>query len=306
MCLIPGELQQLDRVAGRIGYLLPKYSHKPMKLAVLSDIHSNLFALQAVTAHLEQWKPDRVVVAGDVVNRGSRPRECLEWVLEKERDCGWLTVRGNHEDYVLTQADPEAPRAGPAFEVHRGSYWTYQQLLGEVSALVAMPFQQSFTDPLGGEARVLHASMRGNRDGIFPRTGDETLREQVYLPPALFCVGHTHCALIRKLDQTLVVNAGSVGLPFDGDRRAGYAQLTWMHGEWRAEIIRLEYDYGEAERDFFASGFMEGAGPLAELVMVELRQARSLLFHWALTYQERALAGEISMEQSVREFLASL
>jgi hypothetical protein len=51
---------------------------------------------------------------------------------------------------------------------------------------------------------------------------------------------------------------------------------------------------------------MDGAGPLAELVIVELRQARSLLFHWALTYQDRALAGEISMEASVREFLLSL
>jgi predicted phosphodiesterase len=277
-----------------------------MKLAVLSDIHSNRYALETVSTHIEQWKPDWVVMAGDVVNRGPRPRECLEWVQEKERGCGWLTVRGNHEDYVITQADPNAPRAGHAFEVHRGSYWTYQQLGGDVSALEAMPFQQSFFDPQGGEARILHASMRGNRDGIFPRTRDETLREQVYPPPALMCVGHTHCPLIRRLDRTLVVNAGSVGLPFDGDRRAGYAQLTWVEGEWRAEIIRLEYDYLAAERDFYESGFMDGAGPLAELVMVELRQARSLLFHWALTYQDRALAGEISMEDSVREFLSSI
>ncbi|NTU66001.1 MAG: metallophosphoesterase, partial [Chloroflexi bacterium] len=69
-----------------------------MKLAVLADIHSNWRALQAVADHIEQWQPDRVVVAGDVINRGPRPVECADFILAR----GWAWVRGNHEEYVLS------------------------------------------------------------------------------------------------------------------------------------------------------------------------------------------------------------
>jgi predicted phosphodiesterase len=277
-----------------------------MKLAVLADIHSNWFALQAVAAHLEAWKADQVIVAGDIVNRGPRPRECLEFVLEKEKTCGWLTVRGNHEDYVINLGQPETPLTGAEFEVHRGSYWTFVQLHENVSPLQAMPFQQSIFTPDGGEARIVHASMRGNRDGIFPKMDAGALRERVDPAPALICVGHTHLPFIRRQEQTLIVNAGSAGLPFDGDRRPAYAQLTYRKGEWTAEVVRLEYDYPAAEKDLIDSGFMDEAGALAGLVQIELSQARSLLFQWAHHYQARALAGEITMEESVAEFRSTL
>ena len=97
-----------------------------MKIAILADIHSNLPALQAVVSHIEQWKPDEVMVAGDIVNRGPRPLECLEVIREKQRTDGWLVVRGNHEDYVIGHTLPDAPRRGPAFEIYRAAYWTYE------------------------------------------------------------------------------------------------------------------------------------------------------------------------------------
>jgi diadenosine tetraphosphatase ApaH/serine/threonine PP2A family protein phosphatase len=122
---------------------------------------------------------------------------------------------------------------------------------------------------------------------------------------AVFGVGHTHQALIRRLNGTLVVNAGSVGLPFDGDTRTGYAQLTWQRGAWQAEIVRLPYDLARAERDFYESGYLEEAGPLVQLVQIELRQAHSQLGHWADRYQARALNGEITMEDSVRQYLST-
>ena len=89
---------------------------RTMKLAVLADIHGNFPALQAVTAHLEQWQPDRVVVAGDIVNRGPRSLDCLRFVQHKQDTQGWITVRGNHEDYVVSQAQPDTPRSGPALK----------------------------------------------------------------------------------------------------------------------------------------------------------------------------------------------
>lgn len=275
-----------------------------MKLAVLADIHANLPALQAVLEHIDHWQPDVVVVAGDIVNRGPRPLECLQLVQERQRGRGWLSLLGNHEEYVLYQTKPEAPRQGPAFEIFRNSYWTLQQLAGDVAALEALPFQQTVMAPDGRLARIVHASARGTRDGVFPVTPDEELRAQIGRPRVpLFVVGHTHWPLVRQIDGTLVVNVGAVGMPFDGDRRASYGQLTWRRGEWRAEIIRLGYDWEWAERDFFETGFIEQAGPLAQLMLVELRQARSQLYAWTMAYEAAVLAGQLSLAESVDKFL---
>jgi putative phosphoesterase len=276
-----------------------------MKLAVLADIHANFVALQTVTEHIEAWRPDLVIVAGDVVNRGPRPLECLRFVQNKQQTRGWLTVRGNHEDYVIRYTQPDSP-TGLKFDIYRNAYWTYQQLDGDVSALKTMPFQQSFCAPDGREIYVTHASIRGNRDGIYPETGDEELRQQIQPGAALFCIGHTHRPLMRRIDGTLVVNVGSAGLPFDGDPRVSYAQMTWRQGKWQAEIIRLDYDRPQTERDFFESGFMAEAGALAPLIMDEFHTAQSRLYQWTEKYQARVLAGEMTLEESVQEFLREL
>ena len=275
-----------------------------MKLAVIADIHSNWPALEAVAEHVEQWQPDRVVVAGDTVNRGPRPLECLNFVLDKQKNEAWLQVLGNHEEYVMSHAQPDQQISGPLAEVHGVSYWTYLRLNRDVSALAVLPFQQSWQMPDGATARIVHASMRGTRDGIYTYTPDAVLRQQIVPGPALLVVGHTHKPLIREIDETLVVNAGSVGLPFDGDHRASYAQLTWNAG-WHAEIVRVEYDRAQADRDFDETGFIDQAGPIAKLVRDELRRARSNLFEWTRDYEARVLSGQLSVAESVERFLAS-
>lgn len=277
-----------------------------MKLAVLADIHANYVALQTLAAHIEAWQPDLVIVAGDVVNRGPCPLECLRFVQDKQRKSGWLVVRGNHENYVIGFSKPDAPRNGAELEVHRHSYWTYRQLDGNVSTLAAMPFEQSLLAPDGGRICITHASMGGIREGIYPENTDDELRRKIRFFKGLFCVGHTHRPLIRHLDGALVVNVGSAGLPFDGDRRAAYAQLSWHGGRWQAKIVRLEYDWQQAEHDFYNTSFLDGSGPLGLVILNEFHTARSHLYYWTSRYQDRVLAGELTMEDSVQEFLAGL
>ena len=277
-----------------------------MKLAVLADIHANFAALQTVAAHIEVWRPDAVVVAGDIVNRGPRSRDCLDFVQTKQQKSGWRVVRGNHEDYVIGLDDPDAPRSGPQFEFYRPVYWAYDQLGGDVSALKKMPFALSLWTEDAAEARITHASMAGIRDGIYPQMSDEKLRQKILPPSPLLCVGHTHLPLIRRIDNTLVVNVGSVGLPFDGDTRASYSQLTLQNGAWQAEIIRLEYNLQQVKRDFYETGFIDEGGPLALMILDELQNARSLMYQWALQYKDAVLSGQITMAKSVEQFMRSL
>ncbi len=74
-----------------------------------------------------------------------------------------------------------------------------------------------------------------------------------------------------------MVNAGSAGLPFDGDHRPSYAQLFWGDNYWHANIVRIDYNLAKAAQDFHLTGYIHDAGPLAELVLVELLEARSQL-----------------------------
>jgi predicted phosphodiesterase len=283
-----------------------RQSEGAMKIAVLADIHGNMPALERVAAHIDAWGPDQVIMAGDIVNRGPQPRECLQFVKERQDIAGWRLVRGNHEDYVLVHAGPDAPKSGPEFEIYRNAYWTYRRLEGKIESLKAMPFQVSVTGPDGREVRVVHASMRGNRIGIYPEMPDAMLDQLIAPPPAVLCVGHTHRPLVRHLGDTLVVNAGAVGTPFDGDRRAAYAQLTWQSGRWTAEIIRLDYDLKQTEEQFHASGFVPNAGPLAEIMLLEFRQARSHIHLWITHYEPLVLSGDMTMAESVQSYFNSI
>jgi putative phosphoesterase len=275
------------------------------KLAVLSDIHGNFAALQAVADHIDSWKPDGVVVAGDIVNRGPRSRDCLDFVLGRAAASGWRVIRGNHEDYVLNAARDPSPRPGLEGTVRENVRWVAQQIGDWLAAIDALPAQISLRAPDGGEVRVVHASMRYNRDNILHDTPDEILREQIAPAPPLIVVGHTHRPLIRAIDASLVVNAGSAGLPFDGDTRPSYARLTWNDG-WQASIERVEYDREQAARDYEESGFMRDSGALAALVYDEFRTARPRLSSWIARYKDAVLAGELTPADSIREYLALL
>jgi predicted phosphodiesterase len=274
-----------------------------MRIAVLSDIHGNFPALERVTDHIENWKPDLVFVAGDIVNRGPRSHDCLKFLNNKKRESGWGIIRGNHEDYVISRADPEDPKSGPVYDLYQPTHYIYAQLNYDVSRLVSLPEIIAECGPDQREVRMVHASMRHNRDGIYPETGAVDLGEQIYPPPAVFITGHTHRPLVRKFGGTLVVNAGSVGLPFDGDRRTGYAQITYHKDHWDARIIRLEYDIAQAEKDFYDTGYLEGAGPIAKIVLLELELAFSQLWHWSARYTMAILDERMTVEESTREFL---
>jgi len=274
-----------------------------MKIAVLSDIHGNYPALEKVVDHIEGWKPDMVFVAGDIVNRGPRSADCLSAITAKQQKEDWIVIRGNHEDYVINRSDAGHPANGSLYDLHQPIYYVYQQLNNDVSLLRSLPDEFHFFTPEHGEVRMRHASMRNNRDGIYPETEEIELKIQIAPAPKVFITGHTHRPFVRVIDDTLIVNAGSVGLPFDGDFRTGYAQITHNSNGWSGEIVRLEYNITQAERDFHDTGYIDGAGPIASIVLLELKSALSQLYHWSERFSRLILDGNLSVLESTERFL---
>ena len=95
-------------------------------------------------------------------------------------------------------------------------------------------------------------------------------------------------------------------MPFDGDDRAAYGRFTKRHDSWQAKIVRLKYDKAQTERDFFETGFIPQAGDLARIMLLEFRQARSYIFAWVHQYQPVVLAGQLSVADSVTQYLAEI
>lgn len=272
-----------------------------MKFAILSDIHGNLPALEAVLAHVQTWQADKVIVNGDIVNRGPLSWACWR-LLSQEKQSNWHLLQGNHEAYVYAYASPTYHVS----QFNAMSFWTYQQMQGEAGLLAALPETFCYGAPQAAELRVCHASMRHNRDGIHPETPLNELRQQIAPAPAVFVTGHIHRPFIRRADETLIVNAGSVGQPCDGDTRASYAQVVWQRAEWRARIVRLPYDRAQAEQDFRTSGFLEETGALAPLVYHEWRTARDMLIPWLAQFEPAVKSGRMDEASAVSLFLKQI
>jgi predicted phosphodiesterase len=272
-----------------------------MRLAVISDIHSNVQALEAVADELERLAPDRVVVAGDFLNRGPQPREVLALLDAR----GWPLLRGNHEDYLLSQRDPAQARTETEAAIMQPSQWTARLVWDDLDRIAALPDSLAVAAPDGSLALIVHASPRHNRDGIYRFTSDKELAVKLGpAPPPLLCCGHTHQPLVRQFGATLVVNVGSVGLPFTGDWWAQYGLLSWRGGRWEVELRALPYDREATLRAYETGGFLEGGGPLARIIREETLTALPQLGPWYELFADQVRAGVLSLDESVERYLA--
>lgn len=274
-----------------------------MRIAVLSDIHANRLALEAVRAAIADARPDHVVVAGDVINRGPEPRACLETILAMQRERNWLPIKGNHEDFVLMEAAGRTVNTEWERKLYAHTNWTMQRVRDLLPAVAAWPDRLSLNGPDGSEVRFVHASMRGNRHGLYEDMEEPELAELTAPAPSVLVAGHTHIPFVRQIDGTLIVNAGAVGMPFDGITRAAFALLEWRESGWRPHIVRLDYDRAAAERTFVETGYLSDAGVMVPLILDELRQARPRLGLWHRRYEADVAAGQLTIEESVERLL---
>jgi len=272
-----------------------------MKIAILSDIHSNFVALESALEDVARQNVDGILIAGDFLNRGPQPREVWSFLQAQN----WPVLRGNHEDYVIAQCRNLADDDALANPIWQPARWTAEQIDKDASSFSHLPIWMT-VPASGGEIIVAHGTTRFNNQGVFPKTSNEELTSILgENPPPLFVCGHTHVSLIREFGRTLVVNTGAVGMPFNGDTRAQYAIVTLRGKKWSAELRAVEYDVERAARTFERHGFLDGGGALARVILHELRSARPHLSHWINRYGDAVRTGEMGVERAVELYLAA-
>jgi predicted phosphodiesterase len=218
-----------------------------MRIAVFSDVHGNLAALEAVWADIKGQGVDTAVFAGDLCFMGPRPAACVQFV----RDEGTPAIYGNTDEWMFGRQDAPEPRRAAAA-------WTREQLSeAERAWLGILPFAiryQPGNDP-GDALHIVHANPRDVNQIIFPPEDEQLARygrvrqADALLEPLLVGVeaavlvyGHLHIPSKRNRGRLLLANISSVSIPGDGDPRAKYGIFTWQNGRWEMELRRVVYD----------------------------------------------------------------
>jgi putative phosphoesterase len=224
-----------------------------MRVAALYDIHGNLPALEAVIAEVEEARADLVLVGGDIVT-GPLPSETLER-LSGLRDRAHF-IRGN-ADRVLVGDVGEA--TGPSPWPERQA-WTRAQLTDDQRSVLAALAHTAALDVDGlGEVLFCHGSPRSDEEIITRATSPERLSEILSgVEQRVVVCGHTHVQFDRMIDGVRLVNAGSVGMPYEDEPGAYWALLGPD-----IELRRTEYDLERAAAAIRASGF-PGADEFAD------------------------------------------
>ena len=239
-----------------------------MRLAILSDIHGNLPAFEAVLADVDATSPDEVWCLGDVVGYGAEPNECTELTAQRCTVC----LAGNHDLAVLDAIDISSfsPAAAEAAQ------WTQARL------------DEPSRDFLAGlhaadesrEVALYHASPRDHvwEYVLWPEQAGECIQKQA---KRIALIGHSHIALCfraaddgdvdategaqvsagTKLDVAegrWLLNPGSVGQPRDGDPRAAWLELDT--DAWTATYHRVDYEIERAAESIAAAGLPEHLG----------------------------------------------
>jgi len=232
-----------------------------MRVAVVSDIHSNLHALEAVLAAIEAETPDELWCLGDLVGYGPRPNECCAAIAGRADLC----LAGNHDLVVLGTLD----MTDFAGEAAAAALWTRGVLDGDARGFLAPLEPQARRDGVA----LFHASAR---DPVWEYVLSDDAAWWTFQATTepLVLVGHSHVPLTISLDGDTVeggvaddgaevdlstkrwlLNPGSVGQPRQGDPRACYLLLDL--DARRATFHRVEYDVKETQHEMREAGLPE-------------------------------------------------
>lgn len=238
-----------------------------MKIAFISDIHGNAIALDAVLRDIEKQGIDKIYVLGDICYRGPEPKRSLDLVRSLHTE----VIKGNADEWVV-RGVREGEVADKVLELmNLERQWIVEQLEpSDIEYLDGLPTQINFTieDVI---VSAFHATPASLFD-IVPPNADDNQIETVLMraqEAQVYVYAHIHKPYIRYLNGRVIMNIGSVGLPFDGLAKASYGLVEIEDGQLKTSIRRVGY-----ELEHVVALYHEVNYPNAEMMSKIIRTAR--------------------------------
>lgn len=220
-----------------------------MRLALLSDLHGNAIALEAVLDRLSQASVDQIICLGDVATLGPSPGS----VLERLANLGCVCIRGNHDDFLL---QPGLIQEYTHAEAVVDDIDCCRQRLSRDELAFLGTFVPTYEVTLEGVPLLFfHGTPQSNTENLLATTAGERLDEiQNQSQASLLVGGHTHVQLLRQHRGSLFINPGSVGQPFLAPAQgqvptvlahAQYALVDLKQGRLEVTLCRIDLDPGK-------------------------------------------------------------
>ena len=224
-----------------------------MRIGLFSDIHSNYHALEAVLADMANRGVDRLICLGDVTLKGPLPKECVDRV----RALGCTVVLGNTDGAYDPDKHPSMfPVRNQSQEVALADFDRHLAALTPADQTWLRGFPLTYTDTVEGvRLDLFHATPTHYYVLVMPwATNEELERQRLSESTRASAFGHCHRPFVRTVAGRLVINTGSVGIPFDGDPRPSYVVVDAEAGTTAVEVVRVAYDAEAAIRTAISVG----------------------------------------------------
>ena len=240
-----------------------------MRIAVISDIHGNMNALEAVMEDIEKENCEKVFVLGDYAMAGPEPSLVVDWFFKKQFDPKFSMIQGNTDLMIADFSDELYENLKTKAPIMSEALRNDVSILNSIQKdfLKNLPIQLELEFE-GVKILLVHGSPRKNNEDILPDLSLEKVEEMLENVDANVIVcGHTHlpCGFQTSKKQT-VVNVGSVGRPFTNEPKSCYLKLTIENGKCLFEHRFVEYDKEKASQKLRKREF-EGADKLADMLL---------------------------------------
>jgi putative phosphoesterase len=232
------------------------------KLLVLSDVHANYPALQAIENHVvNPDRFDRIINAGDLTVYSTFPNETIEWFRRRTAP---VCIAGNTDKRVLSILKGETPGKPRKEEKRAMYYWTCEKLLPDNREYLKSLPEEAVVTMEGLRIRIIHGDFEGEEENAsFPGNPGSRFRSLARESPfQAYILGHTHVPYHSIVDGVHFINPGSVGRPFDGDPRSSFAILTVSRRKITVEHFRIPYSVEEVVRGLISNGLPESYGEM--------------------------------------------
>jgi putative phosphoesterase len=211
-----------------------------MKIAFISDVHGNAVALEAVLNDIKQNEIDKIYVLGDLCYRGPEPKRSLELI----RSLNTEVIKGNADEWVVRGVrEGEVPqKVIELMNVERD--WTFSKLeASDIAYLATLPTSIN-CEVNGIRINAFHATPDSLFEVVLPNVDDAGLQSSLMSSQdaQIYVYAHIHKAYIRHLNGKVLMNVGSVGLPFDGVTKASYGLIEIEEGKLKTSIQRVDFN----------------------------------------------------------------